>query len=297
MRVLVTGRHGQLARSLGERARGRRDVELIAIGRPELDLERPDALAERVVRLAPDAIVNAAAYTAVDRAEDEPDRAWIVNAVAPGALAAAAASLDVPIVHLSTDYVFDGRGDRARTEDSPTAPLGQYGRSKLAGEEAVRRAAPRHMIVRTAWVYSPFGSNFVKTMMQLGRTRDSLTVVADQHGNPTSAIDLADGILTVLARWANGERTGEGETYHLAGSGEASWFDFASAVFAECRRLGLPAASVAPIATADWPTRAVRPLNSRLDCTKFAREFGFVMPLWRGSVAAIVERLAAGLEA
>ncbi|HEX5184731.1 MAG TPA: dTDP-4-dehydrorhamnose reductase [Allosphingosinicella sp.] len=292
MKILVTGRHGQLARSLVERCASHPGLEIVALGRPVLDLEAPETIAPALDAVDADVIVNAAAYTAVDRAEDEPDRAWAVNAEAPGLLAAAAAARDIPIVHLSTDYVFDGSGDGARDETARTGPLGVYGRSKLAGEEKVRAATPRHAIVRTAWVYSPFGTNFVKTMIDVARTRDALAVVSDQHGNPTSALDLADGLLDLLERWNEG--AGDGGTYHLAGTGDASWFELACEVFAQCRKHGLPAADVRPIATADWPTRAVRPANSRLDSGRFERDFGFRMPDWRASVAATVERLAGG---
>ena len=292
MRILVTGRHGQLARSLVERAAGRPGTTIVLAARPQLDLERPETIAPALDAVRADAIINAAAYTAVDKAEDEPDRAWAINAEAPGLLARAAAARDIPIVHLSSDYVFDGSGEDARDETARTGPLGVYGRSKLAGEEKVCAAAPRHAIVRTAWVYSPFGTNFVKTMINAAKTRDALAVVSDQHGNPTCALDLADGLLRLLEQWTSGVR--DGGTYHLAGTGDASWFELACEVFAQCRKHGLPAADVRPIATADWPTRAVRPANSRLDSRKFERDFGFRMPDWRLSVAATVERLARG---
>lgn len=293
MKLLVTGREGQLARSLIERSAGHADVELVALGRPELDLELPGSAAAAVRSAAPDIVINAAAYTAVDLAEDEPERAMRINGDAAGDIAAAAREVGAAIVQISTDYVFDGRSEATYGEDAATGPIGAYGRSKLAGEEQVRRANPDHLIVRTAWVYSPFGQNFVKTMLRVAEARDMVTVVADQQGNPSSALDLADGLLAVIERWGQGERTGLGSVYHLAGTGSTSWFGFAEAIFEERRALGLPAAEVRPILTSDWPTKAVRPTNSKLDSSRFAADFGFRMPEWRKSVAEVVRRLAA----
>jgi dTDP-4-dehydrorhamnose reductase len=291
MKVLVTGRQGQLVQSLIERAAGRPGIEIVAAGRPELDLEKPGSAAEAVRSVAPEVVINAAAFTAVDHAEDEPERAMRVNDEAAGELAAAAKAAGAPIVQISTDYVFDGLAPRPYSEDARPDPLGAYGRSKLAGEERVRRENPEHLILRTAWVYSPFGSNFVKTMMRLAETRDTVTVVADQQGNPTSALDLADALLAVLRLWKQGSRAGQGRTYHLAGTGSASWFSFAEAIFEECRALGLPAARVQPIRTKDWPTNAVRPANSRLDSSRFQRDFDFAMPDWQRSLAEVVRRI------
>jgi dTDP-4-dehydrorhamnose reductase len=292
MKVLVTGKEGQLVKSLLERSQGRPGLRLTALGRPDLDLEQPGSAAEAIARFAPDVVINAAAYTAVDQAEDEPDRAFRINGEAAGEVAAAARAAGARIIHISTDYVFDGGGEGAYAEDAPVNPLGVYGRSKLAGEEQVRSANPHHAIVRTAWVYSPFGKNFLKTMIALGATRDLVTVVADQYGNPSSALDLADGLLAVVERWSQGAGSGLGETYHLAGTGSASWYDFAAFIFAELAALGLPSAEVQPLSTADWPTKAVRPRNSRLDSSKFARDFGFEMPAWQSSTALAVRRLA-----
>lgn len=292
MRLVVIGRQGQVALSLKERAASRSGIELIAIGRPEIDLERSGSAARAIAAAAPQVVVNAAAYTFVDQAEDEPDLAFRVNADAAGEIAAAACAAGAPIIQLSTDYVFDGNETGAYREDAATNPLGAYGKSKLAGEEQARANNPEHVIVRTAWVYSPFGRNFVKTMIEAARTRDSLSVVADQFGSPTSALDLADCLLTMIERWAAGERTGIGETYHLAGSGETSWAGIAQAVMDECRARDLPAAAVKPISTQDWPTKVARPRNSVLDSSKFARDFGSRLPDWRTSVAYAVERLS-----
>lgn len=292
MKVLVTGREGQLARSLVERAGGESGLRIAALGRPGLDFERSESIAGVIASERPEIIVNAAAYTAVDQAEDEPERARLINAEAPAMLAAAARDAGARIIHISTDYVFDGEKEGAYREEDVTGPVSVYGRTKLAGEEGVRRENPNHAIVRTAWVYSPFGRNFLKTMMSLAEGKDELQVVADQHGNPTSALDLADGLLTMMAFWRDGAEAGLGETYHLAGSGEASWKDFAEFIFLETSRLGLPSARVSPIRSSDWVTKARRPMNSTLDCTKFTADFGFKMPDWRISARETVERLA-----
>jgi dTDP-4-dehydrorhamnose reductase len=216
-----------------------------------------------------------------------------VNGDAAGEIAAAAAEIGARIIHISTDYVFDGRKECAYVPDDPTGPLGVYGRTKLDGERQVRAAAPAAVIVRTAWVYSPFGRNFVKTMMNLANTGAEIKVVADQRGSPTSALDLADGLLAVLRGWAAGGGAGVGKTYHLAGSGgEPSWFEVADLVLAEYRRLGGPKAKVLPIHTQDRPTKAERPRNSVLDSSSFEDVFGYVMPDWETSAAATVKRLA-----
>lgn len=294
MRLVVTGRHGQLARSLQERAAGFAGIDVVLAGRPELDFEFPGHLHAAVRNLAPDLLLNAAAYTAVDQAEDEPERAWAINAVAPGILAKVTAELDVPMIQISTDYVLAGGGMHAHLESDETAPIGVYGRSKLAGEHAVRLDNPRAAIVRTAWVFSPFGRNFVKTMLTLAQVQDEVAVVSDQHGSPTNALDLADGLLSLASSWATGDSTGQGETYHLAGSGVATWSEVAEAVFMEARQRGLPSAVVRPIATAEYWTKARRPTNSVLDSTKFSRDFGFFMPDWHRSIGAVVAHLAQG---
>ena len=287
MKVLVTGSEGQVARSLAERARLHHQIELITCGRPQLDLEVAGSAAKAIAEAAPDIVINAAAYTAVDQAEDEPERAFRINADAAGEVAEAANRAGAAVIQLSTDYVFDGHGMGPYREDAPVSPLGVYGRSKLAGEEQMRSANPRHAIVRTAWVYSPFGRNFVKSIVAAARVRDRLTVVDDQRGSPTSALDLADGLLAMVRagdRW--------GETYHLAGSGETSWCGFAREIMDQCAANGLPYVPVDPIRTEDWPTRAVRPSNSVLDSTMFSQAFGFVMPDWRQSTRVVIEQFA-----
>lgn len=285
MTTFVTGRHGQLAQSLAERGGG--DDELLLSGRPDYDLAIPGSARSAILAAQPSLVINAAAFTAVDLAETEQAAAHRINAEAAGEVAAAARELGIPVLHISTDYVFDGHATAPYVEDAITAPINAYGHTKLAGEEVVRAANPDHLILRTSWLVSPFGKNFVSTMATIGRQRDSLSVVADQYGNPTSALDLADAILLVARRLATGDRTGLGQTYHLAGMGIASWFDLAVAVQQEAGT----GATVAPITTADWPTPAARPAYSALDSNKFARDFGHTMPDWRASLGPIVARL------
>src|SRR4051812_3110222 len=259
--ALVIGRGGQLAFSLAERAaaEGR---PLVFAGRPDVDLEDGDSLRHAILSSGAGIVINAAAYTAVDQAEDEPDRAWAQNAEAPRILAEAARDVGARLIHVPTDYVSDGAGAAPRREGDPTAPAGVYGRTKLAGEEAIRAILPGHAIVRTAWVYSPFGRNFVKTMLDLARTQAGLRVVGDQVGNPTSALDLADGLLAMVRAWEREPDRGVGTTYHLAGTGSTSWAEFAREIFELSAERGGPSAEVQAIATADWPAKAPRPLNS-----------------------------------
>ena len=287
--MIVIGHHGQLAQSLAER--GGSDVSLL--GRPELDLAVSGSASAALRAARPDLIVNAAAFTAVDLAEADETQAARINADAAGEIAIAARDLGVPLIHISTDYVFDGTATVPLPETAQTAPINAYGRSKLAGEIAVRAATDDHLILRTSWLVSPFGGNFVRTMVDLGQQRDTLSVVADQYGNPTSALDLADAILAIAAQLQAGDRTGLGQIYHVAGTGIANWFDVAVAVQDELARLGRKSATVTPISTADWPTPARRPAYSALDCSKFARDFGVAMPDWRASLPPIVARLVA----
>jgi dTDP-4-dehydrorhamnose reductase len=293
MRIAVTGSQGQIVRSLLERG-ALRNVEIIALSRPKLDLAEPSTILPALAAAAPDVIVNAAAYTAVDQAETEEALAHRINAAGAGAVAVAAAQLGVPIIQISTDYVFDGSLDRLYREDDSTAPINAYGRSKQAGEAAVMAATPRHVIVRTAWVYSPFGKNFLRTMLALGETRQMINVVADQLGQPTSALDIADGILAICDRlMANPADAALFGILHMAGTGPASWADFAQAIFAEAARHGRPSVSVTPIAAADYKTPARRPANSRLDTAKLAAIYGISLPAWQVSVAEVVTRLLA----
>ncbi len=287
MKILVTGRFGQVAQSVAERLTGH---ELVFTERPELDLMVPSSIERAVATVVPDLIVSAAAYTAVDKAEDEPDVAMRINGEAPGVLAHAAARIGAPVIYLSTDYVFDGSLDRPWREDDPVAPLGVYGATKLAGEEAVAASGASHAILRTSWVYSPFGTNFVKSMLRLAETRDTVSVVADQTGCPTSAFDIADGIAAVARGWRRRTASMTG-IFHLAGTGETNWADFAAAIFSESAARGGPSATVTAIATSEYPTRARRPANSRLDCSAFERAFGYRAPPWRQSLSVVLDRL------
>ena len=291
-RYLVTGREGQVVRSLIERAANRPDIEIVAVGRPELDLSVPATIVAAIEAAGADLVISAAAYTAVDKAEADEAQAMAVNGVAPGIIGEAAARLGLPVIHLSTDYVFDGEKPSAYIETDPVGPIGAYGRGKLAGERALAAATPNHAILRTAWVYGPFGGNFLRTMLRLAETRDSLGVVADQIGNPTSALDLADGILRVadnLLSWEDETLRG---TFHMTGSGEASWAEFAAEIFRLSAASGGPSAAVMPIPTADYPTPARRPKNSRLDCGRLAGLHGVRLPDWRPSTEAVIRRLA-----
>lgn len=291
MKIAVTGRSGQVVRSLLERGMIA-GHEVMALGRPELDLE--DSVSARSVLegASPDVIVSAAAYTAVDKAEGERELAYAVNAKGAGAVAEAARGLGVPLIHLSTDYVFDGTLDRPYIESDPTGPTGVYGASKLAGEQAVLAAyGDNSAILRVAWVYSPFGSNFVKTMLRLAAEREEVGVVADQIGNPTSALDIADGILSVAANLCLRSDPALHGLFHMTGRGEASWADFAEAIFAASGKLGGPTARVRRIGTVDYPTPARRPANSRLESGLIARVYGVGLPDWQSSLKTVVAQL------
>lgn len=290
MRIAVTGKTGQVVTSLIERG-APAGVTIIPLGRPELDLARPASVASAVTGARPDVVVSAAAYTAVDKAESDEEAAFAVNATGAGAVAVAAQALGVPVIHLSTDYVFDGTKPTPYVESDEVSPLGVYGRSKLAGEHAVLAAAPNAVILRTAWVYSPSGANFVKTMLRLAKTRDELGVVADQIGNPTGALDIADAVLTVSRRLHEAPQDAPRGIFHMTGSGEGSWADLATAVFAASAAQGGPSARVRPITTADYPTPAARPANSRLSSDRLAQAYGLRLPDWRVSVASVVARL------
>lgn len=291
MRIVVTGREGQVARSLIERAEDT-DFEAITLGRPEFDLTGSAAeIIGTIGKARPDVIVSAAAYTAVDKAESEPDLAFAANEAGARAIAQAARSLGVPLIHLSTDYVFDGSKDAPYAESDATGPVGVYGASKLAGEKAVLAEQPNGAILRTAWVYSPFGANFVKTMLRLASDRDEIAVVGDQRGNPTSALDIAEGILRVASNLIDSADMNLRGVFHMTAAGEASWAEFAEAIFAASGEAGAAAARVRHIRTADYSTAARRPANSRLDCTKLARTHGVRLPDWHSSLKEVVSRL------
>lgn len=279
--LLVFGRSGQVATELARLA-----PEAVFLGRDLADLSDPAACAAAIVARAPLAVINAAAWTAVDRAETEEAAARVVNADAPGAMAAACARLGIPFVHISTDYVFDGSGDRPWQTEDATGPLGAYGRTKLAGEAAVRAAGGVHAILRTSWVFSAHGANFVKTMLRLGRERARLTVVADQIGGPTPAADIAAACLTIASRLQADPISGG--TLHFSGAPDVSWADFARAIVA---RSGLTV-EVADIPTSAYPTPARRPANSRLDCSGLER-FGLTRPDWQAGLDAVLNQLGA----
>lgn len=291
MRLVVTGREGQVARSLAERARGS-DIEIVLLGRPELDLAgESNSIAQAIEAARPDVIVSAAAYTQVDKAESEPDLAFAVNEAGPRALAEAASRLGVPLIHLSTDYVFDGSKTSPYVEEDQTRPTGVYGASKLAGEQAVFSEHPDSVVLRTAWVYSPFGANFVKTMLRLAGDRDEIGIVADQRGNPTSALDIADGVLKVATNLRRSADSSLRGLFHMTAAGEASWAEFAEAIFSASAQHDGPSARVRPIATADYPTPAKRPANSRLSSAKLERIHGVRLPDWYPSLNKVVTRL------
>jgi len=283
MKVLVFGSTGQVARELQRRCPP--DVAVVQLGRAEADLRDPAACAALIAGTDADVVINAAAYTAVDRAETEEALAHAVNAVAPAAMARAAALRGVPILHISTDYVFDGGGTTPWQPDMATGPLGAYGRTKLAGEQGVAAAGGAHAILRTSWVFSAHGANFVKTMLRFGRERPVLRVVDDQIGGPTAAGDIAAALLRMAARFHAG--TGQSGIYHFAGAPDVSWADFAREIL---RKAGLDV-TVTDIPSADYPTAAARPGNSRLDCTSLERAFGIARPDWRASLAMVLQEL------
>ncbi|WP_298295231.1 dTDP-4-dehydrorhamnose reductase [uncultured Litoreibacter sp.] len=280
--LLVFGKTGQVATELRGLA-----PDAIFLGREEVDLSNPDACNAAVRTHAPSAVINAAAYTAVDQAEGDEANAQRVNGDAPGAMATACAELDIPMVHLSTDYVFEGKGQAPRAPDAPTAPLSAYGRTKLAGEAAIRASGATHAILRTSWVVSAHGNNFVKTMLRLGAERDRLTIVADQVGGPTGAREIATACLNIAAQLA--ADPGKAGTYHFAGAPDVSWADFARQIFAQS---GLNT-EVVDIPSEDYPTPATRPLNSRLDCTSTQSTFAISRPDWRASLGQILSELGA----
>jgi dTDP-4-dehydrorhamnose reductase len=287
MRALVFGETGQVARELALTAAGC-GVEAMTVSRALADLTDPEACVRVIDGADADVVVNAAAYTGVDRAEDEPDLARAVNATTPGAMAVAAAAKGVPFLHISTDYVFDGAPGRPWREDDPTGPLGAYGASKLAGEAAVAGATPDHVILRTAWVFSAHGGNFVKTMLRVGRGKPEMRVVGDQRGGPTAARDIAGALWTIAAAWRAGK--GQAGIYHYAGAPAVSWAEFAEAIFARSGWSERP--KITAIATADWPTKAVRPANSVLDCSRIAAAYGIAQPDWRPALDAVMSELA-----
>ena len=292
MRIAVTGQHGQVVSALLERGAAR-GVAVTTIGRPALDLAEATEATDVFAAARPDVIVSAAAYTAVDKAESEVELAHAINARGAGVVATAAARLGVPVIHLSTDYVFDGAKPTAWIESDPTGPLGVYGATKLAGEQAVLASGARAVVLRVAWVFSPFGANFVKTMLRLAETRDRIGVVADQIGAPTSAHDIADAVITIAKTLVDrpDDATLDGVFHMGAGGPDASWADVAEAIFADAAARGRKAAIIDRIPTSAYPTPAKRPARSRLDSTRLATIYGIELPDWRRSLETVLDRL------
>ncbi len=280
MTILVFGSTGQVGRELANTRR------VVSLGRDQADLNNPSACAAKIVEIRPDLVINAAAYTAVDRAEDEAELAQVINADAPGAMAVACAALGIPFLHISTDYVFDGTGEKPWLVGDQPAPIGVYGKTKLAGEIAVIAAGGQYGILRTSWVFSSHGNNFVRTMLRLGAERDELSVVADQIGGPTAARDIAEALLKMADQFLEGR--GKSGVYHFAGEPSVSWADFAREIF---KQAGIGVV-VKDIPSSAYPTPAARPANSRLDGSVLRREFAISQPDWRLSLAKVLQELA-----
>lgn len=283
LKILISGKTGQVAVELQKHLAGL--GELIVLGRDVLDLSQPDQIRAQVRAHKPDLLIIAAAHTAVDQAENEPELAFAINAIAPGVFAEEAAALGIPLIHYSTDYVFDGRKPAPYTEDDATNPLGVYGKSKLAGELAIAASGAQHLILRTSWVYSTHGKNFLLTMQRLLQERSELRVVADQIGAPTWAGTIAQSTRALIERWQSGDAAAWG-TYHLTASGETSWFGFTQAIAEHLTAQGKACATLEPIPASAYPTPAARPQNSRLDCSKLAREWGVAQPDWEAALSA-----------
>ena len=288
--ILLTGGAGQTGAELRRQAPSH--WRIFAPASSELDIARADQVSAAIGARPWSLVVNAAAYTAVDRAEDEVEAAWRTNALGPAILASAASRAGVPLIHISTDYVFDGSKPAPYVEEDPIAPLGVYGASKEGGEQAVRSAQPRHVILRTAWLVSPHGANFIKTMFRLATERSVLRVVDDQRGSPTAAADLARALICVGERLISDPDAPTG-TYHFVNQGEASWRELAQAAFEVRSTHGTPAPEIQAIATADYPTRARRPANSRLSTAKYQRVFGVTPRPWKEAISDVVEALLA----
>jgi dTDP-4-dehydrorhamnose reductase len=284
--ILLTGGSGQLGTALRLRS-WPAGTEVVAPGSEALDLAEPGSIRAALGARRFDVVVNAGAYTAVDQAETDVERTWRVNALAPAVLAEETARLGIPLLQVSTDYVFDGRLDRPYRENDPVCPLSVYGASKEAGEQAVRTGNPRHVVLRTAWVVGPQGRNFLRRMLQLGAERPILRIVDDQQGSPTVAGDLAEAVAVVAMRLASDPRAPSG-TYHATNAGETTWFGLAQAIFDVAGSLGHPVPELKPIPTSAFPTPARRPANSRLDPGRLQPDFGVALPPWQPSVAAAV---------
>jgi dTDP-4-dehydrorhamnose reductase len=291
MRLLIAGWQGQVARALVEMAPGCPDVTACAVGRAALDICEAKSIERALSGISPTIVINSAAYTAVDKAESEPERAFALNRDGARLLAEASAKRGIPIIHISTDYVFDGHKPTPYVEDDAATPNTVFGRSKLEGEEAVRAANPKNIILRTSWIFSPYGRNFVKTMLAQAKEHPRVRVVDDQRGSPTYAPHLVSAILDLARTVSAPDAPGPWGVYHAANSGTTTWRGIADEVFARSSALGGPVAEVEPIRSADYPTPAERPDNSQLDTSKLQRTFGLSLPPWQQGVAECVERL------
>ena len=281
LKILISGKTGQVALELQKHLGGL--GELIVLGRNDLDLSKPEQIRAQVRAHRPDLIINAAAHTAVDLAESEPELAFAINGIAPGVFAEEAAALGIPLIHYSTDYVFDGNKPAPYTEDDTPNPLGVYGKSKLAGERAIAATGAEHLILRTSWVYSTHGKNFLLTMQRLLQERPELRVVADQIGAPTWAGTIARSTRLLIERWQAAE-AGAWGVYHLTAQGETSWFGFTQAIAEHLSVQGKPCATLEPIPASAYPTPAARPQNSRLDCSRLEREWQVAQPAWQNAL-------------
>jgi dTDP-4-dehydrorhamnose reductase len=290
MKIAVIGREGQLAQCLRLQGRSRGHY-VHAAGRPDVDLTRPETVGAWLDRMRPDLVVNAAAYTAVDKAESDAEQAFLINATGAGELARLCAKTAIPLIHVSTDFVFDGARRRPYVETDAVLPLGVYGASKAAGEIAVRRAHAQHVILRTSWVYSAHGNNFLKTMLRLGAERPELGVVDDQRGSPTSAHDLADAMLAIAPRLAASDNCSLWGTFHVTGAYETTWHGFAAEIFRQAAIRGAKVPRLKAITTAEYPTPARRPAYSVLDNAKFIETFGFGLPDWRASLSRCIAEI------
>ena len=281
MKILITGQHGQVSQALQAHLQGL--GELMVLGSKQLDLAKPDQIREQIRAHRPDLIINAAAHTAVDQAESEPDAAFAINAIAPGILAQEAKALGIPLIHYSTDYVFDGSKPAPYTEADTPNPLSVYGQSKLAGEQAIAAAGGQYLILRTSWVYSNQGKNFLLTMQRLLQEKPQMRIVADQIGAPTWAGTIAGSTRALIERWLAGE-AGEWGIYHLTAQGETSWFGFAQAIGEHLHADGKACAELEAIPSSAYPTAAKRPLNSRLDCSRLQQQWHVSQPHWQDAL-------------
>lgn len=290
MRILIAGWHGQIARAIAHLAPSETEITALAMGRPALDLCHPPSIRRALLESSPDIVINTAAYTDVERAESEPKKVFELNRDGAEAFAELTAKSNIPIIHLSTDYIFDGRKGSPYVEDDPPAPLNIYGQSKLESERAVT-ANPQHIVLRTAWVYSPSNRNFVKSMLKLAEAQQEIEVVNDQWGSPTYAHHLAELIIKIAVRIKNSEKPVPWGLYNAAGKGGTSWFGFAEKIFSYSEQFGGPHALVVPVESSKFPRVAARPRDSRLDCSRLEAEFGQQLPEWTKGVEACVREI------